>query len=107
MLTIDPEDVSVSQFHRYLLGAVSPRPIAFASTVDANGQVNLSPFSFFNCFGAHPPLLIFSPARRGTDNRIHGARQKGIEAVHRLAQEYLQNGKVAEAWALLLGGRST
>lgn len=291
MLTIDPKDVPVSQFHRYLLGAVSPRPIAFASTVDANGQVNLSPFSFFNCFGANPPLLIFSPARRGTDgttkhtyenvlavpevvinivnysmvqqaslssaaypkgvnefgkagftevasaivkpprageapvsmecrvlqviqtgkapaagnlvicqvllmhvkdevldadgnidpfkldavarlggdwycrvqgnaifkvpkpsgkpaigidslpdsirhskiltgndlallagveqipetsdahplrdNRVHGARQKGIEAVHRLAQEYLQNGKVAEAWALLLGGRST
>jgi flavin reductase (DIM6/NTAB) family NADH-FMN oxidoreductase RutF len=51
-----------------LLGAVTPRPIAFASTVDAQGGVNLSPFSFFNCFGSNPPLLIFSPARRGRDN---------------------------------------
>src|SRR5690348_5189670 len=68
MLTIDPKEVSVAQFHAYLLGAVTPRPIAFASTVDGDGNVNLSPFSFFNCFGANPPLLIFSPARRGRDN---------------------------------------
>jgi flavin reductase (DIM6/NTAB) family NADH-FMN oxidoreductase RutF len=68
MLTIDPKDVSVGHFHAYLLGAVTPRPIAFASTVDREGNVNLSPFSFFNCFGANPPLLIFSPARRGKDN---------------------------------------
>ena len=68
MLTIDPKEVTVPQFHQYLLGAVTPRPIAFASTVDGEGRVNLSPFSFFNCFGANPPLLIFSPARRGRDN---------------------------------------
>lgn len=54
--------------HGYLLGAVTPRPIAFASTVDAAGNVNLSPFSFFNCFGANPPIVVFSPARRGRDN---------------------------------------
>jgi flavin reductase (DIM6/NTAB) family NADH-FMN oxidoreductase RutF len=68
MRTIDPSQVSNPVFHDYLLGAVSPRPIAFASTVDMQGVVNLSPFSFFNCFGANPPLLIFSPARRGRDN---------------------------------------
>lgn len=68
MLTINPGEVSVAQFHAYLLGAVTPRPIAFASTVDGEGNVNLSPFSFFNCFGANPPLLIFSPARRGRDS---------------------------------------
>ncbi len=68
MVTINPRDVSTAEFHAYLLGAVTPRPIAFASTVDLEGQVNLSPFSFFNCFGANPPLLIFSPARRGKDN---------------------------------------
>jgi flavin reductase (DIM6/NTAB) family NADH-FMN oxidoreductase RutF len=68
MLTIDPKKVTTPVFHGYLLGAVTPRPIAFASTVDAQGIVNLSPFSFFNCFGANPPLLIFSPARRGRDN---------------------------------------
>ena len=68
MITIDPKEVTTPQFHQYLLGAVVPRPIAFASTVDAGGGVNLSPFSFFNCFGANPPLLVFSPARRGRDN---------------------------------------
>lgn len=70
MLTIDPKEVPVGKVHAYLLGAVTPRPIAFASTIDRNGQVNLSPFSFFNCFGANPPLLIFSPARRGRDNTV-------------------------------------
>lgn len=65
---IDPKKVSVPEFHGYLLGAVAPRPIALASTVDKVGNVNLSPFSFFNAFGANPPTLIFSPARRVRDN---------------------------------------
>lgn len=68
MLTINPKEVGTAKTHAYLLGAVTPRPIAFASTIDKQGNVNLSPFSFFNCFGANPPLLIFSPARRGRDN---------------------------------------
>ena len=68
MLTIDPKEISVPKMHGYLLGAVIPRPIAFASTVDKKGNVNLSPFSFFNCFGANPPIVVFSPARRGRDN---------------------------------------
>jgi flavin reductase (DIM6/NTAB) family NADH-FMN oxidoreductase RutF len=68
MLTLDPKQIPVTKFHSYLLGAITPRPIAFASTVDHEGNVNLSPFSFFNCFGANPPVLIFSPARRGRDN---------------------------------------
>ena len=67
-LTIHPKDISVGRMHGYLLGAVAPRPIAFATTVDKQGQVNLSPFSFFNVFSANPPILIFSPARRGRDN---------------------------------------
>lgn len=68
MLSLDPKDLGVGKLHQYLLGAVGPRPIAFASTVDENGNPNLSPFSFFNVFGANPPVLIFSPARRGRDN---------------------------------------
>lgn len=68
MLTINPKEIPVAKMHSYLLGAITPRPIAFASTIDKNGNVNLSPFSFFNCFGANPPILIFSPARRGKDN---------------------------------------
>lgn len=67
-MIIDPKEHPVSKVHGYLLGAVVPRPIAFASTIDRHGNVNLSPFSFFNCFGANPPIVIFSPARRGRDN---------------------------------------
>lgn len=66
--TIDPNTLPVPELHRLLLSAVAPRPIALASTIDAKGQVNLSPFSFFNVFSANPPILIFSPARRGRDN---------------------------------------
>ncbi len=68
MFSLEPKDLSVGKLHQYLLGAVGPRPIAFASTIDAEGNPNLSPFSFFNVFGANPPVLIFSPARRGRDN---------------------------------------
>ena len=68
VVTIDPSDLATSQLHGYLLAAVAPRPIAFASTVDKAGNINLSPFSFFNVFSANPPVMIFSPARRGKDN---------------------------------------
>ncbi len=70
MISIDPKDVSSAKLQGYLQGAVGPRPIAFASTVDENGVPNLSPFSFFNIFSATPPILIFSPARRVRDNTI-------------------------------------
>jgi flavin reductase (DIM6/NTAB) family NADH-FMN oxidoreductase RutF len=68
MISINPAEVSTAKFHSILLGSVGPRPIAFASTIDSNGRPNLSPFSFFNAFGANPPTLVFSPARRVRDN---------------------------------------
>jgi flavin reductase (DIM6/NTAB) family NADH-FMN oxidoreductase RutF len=68
MISIDPHSIPVPKLHSYLLGAVGPRPIALASTVDIEGRANLAPFSFFNVFSANPPILIFSPARRGRDN---------------------------------------
>lgn len=68
MLSIDPKEIPTAKLHRYLLNAVAPRPIAFASTVDKSGAPNLSPFSFFNVFSANPPILIFSPARSGRTN---------------------------------------
>lgn len=68
MLTIDPKEIPTAKLHAYLLGAVAPRPIAFASTVDAEGNPNLSPYSFFNVFSANPPIMIFSPARRVRNN---------------------------------------
>lgn len=67
MLTINPKEVTIPILHAFLQGAVAPRPIAFASTVDKDGNVNLSPFSFFNLFGTVPPTLIFSPNRRVRD----------------------------------------
>ena len=70
MLTIDPKTEKTSIVHKYILGAVAPRPIAFASTLDNDGNLNLSPFSFFNAFSANPPILIFSPARRVRGNTI-------------------------------------
>lgn len=68
MLSIDPKEIATGKLHGYLLDAVAPRPIAFASTVDEEGTPNLSPYSFFNVFSSNPPLLIFSPARRVRDN---------------------------------------
>ena len=66
--SIDPRKINQKKQHEYLLSSVCPRPICFASTVDKKGNVNLSPFSFFNVVSSNPPILIFSPARRGTDN---------------------------------------
>ena len=70
MLSIDPKEISPAKLQGYLQSAVAPRPIAFASTLDLNGNPNLSPFSFFNVFSSNPPILIFSPARRVRDNTI-------------------------------------
>ncbi len=67
-VSISPSEVSTAKIHGYLLGAIGPRPIAFASTLDSDGRPNLSPFSFFNVFSANPPILIFSPSRRVRDN---------------------------------------
>ncbi len=69
MVTINPSEIPVPKLHHYLLGAVGPRPIAFASTVDEEGNDNLAPFSFFNVFSANPPIMIFSPARSGRTNQ--------------------------------------
>ncbi|MCO5274777.1 MAG: flavin reductase family protein [Flavobacteriales bacterium] len=68
MKRADPSEIPIPELHGYLTGGIGPRPIALASTIDAHGRPNLSPFSFFNAFGANPGVLIFSPARRGRDN---------------------------------------
>jgi flavin reductase (DIM6/NTAB) family NADH-FMN oxidoreductase RutF len=65
MLVIDPKELPIPQLHQYLIGSVGPRPICFASTVDANGVPNLAPFSFFNVFSANPPILVFAPNNSG------------------------------------------
>lgn len=67
-LTITPGEIKTKFLHAYLLGAIAPRPIAFASTISPEGIPNLAPFSFFNVFSSNPPTVIFSPARRVRDN---------------------------------------
>lgn len=79
MKRIDPKEIPVPEMHSYLLGSVVPRPVAFASTIDKAGNINLSPFSFFNCFGANPPILIFSPSRRGRDNTTKHTYENVLE----------------------------
>lgn len=68
MLSLDCKDLSPVQLQNYLQYAIAPRPICFASTIDSAGNVNLSPFSFFNLMGSNPPICVFSPARRVRDN---------------------------------------
>ncbi len=77
--TINPAEVSPVQLQAVLQGAIAPRPIAFASTIDRQGLVNLSPFSFFNLFSSNPPVLIFSPARRVRDNTTKHSLQNVLE----------------------------
>lgn len=68
MTSFEPKDCTIPQLQALLSSAVAPRPIAFASTIDKDGNPNLSPFSFYNIFSTNPPILIFSPARRVRDN---------------------------------------
>lgn len=68
MLTLNLKELKPADVQNYLQHAIAPRPICFASTIDKSGNVNLSPFSFFNLFSSNPPIVIFSPARRVRDN---------------------------------------
>ena len=77
--TYNPEELSAPERHHLLLSAVAPRPIAFASTVDHKGNVNLSPFSFFNVFSSSPAVMIFSPARSGRNNSLKHTHQNLLE----------------------------
>lgn len=79
MKTIGPKDLPLAEFHNTLLTAIAPRPICFASTMDKDGNPNLSPFSFFNIFGSNPTRFIFSPARRVRDNTTKHTLQNVIE----------------------------
>ncbi|MEO1434386.1 MAG: flavin reductase family protein [Bacteroidota bacterium] len=79
ILSLDPKEISQQELHGYLLTAVAPRPIAFASTIDKEGNINLSPFSFFNVFSSNPPVMVFSPARRGRDNSTKHTYENVLE----------------------------
>jgi len=79
MFTINPKEIKTAVLHSYMLAAIAPRPIAFASTIDKEGNPNLSPFSFFNAFGSNPPIVVFSPARRVRDNTTKHTLQNVYE----------------------------
>jgi flavin reductase (DIM6/NTAB) family NADH-FMN oxidoreductase RutF len=80
-MRIDPTTVNKKELHETLLGAVSPRPIALASTVDRDGNVNLSPFSFFNIFSTNPVVLVFSPSRRHRDKTTKHTLENILETM--------------------------
>ena len=82
MKTISPKDLNNLQLQTLLQTAIAPRPIALASTIDKDGNVNLSPFSFFNMFSTNPPVVIFSPSRRVRDNTT----KHTLENVHEVAE---------------------
>ncbi|NUM31361.1 MAG: flavin reductase family protein [Bacteroidetes bacterium] len=89
MYKINPSELPISKLQQYLQGAVAPRPIALASTINANGKRNLAPFSFYNIFSSNPPVLVFSPARSGrtakqkhTFNNIKETSEVVINAVN-------------------------
>ena len=81
-MTIDPKNIDSREFYTFATSAIAPRPIAFASTIDARGNVNLSPFSFFNFVGINPPILVFSPNRRGKD----GSQKNTTENLHEIPE---------------------
>ncbi len=79
MQTFNPKELSIPALHQLLLGSVGPRPICFASTVDAEGNRNLAPFSFFNIFGSNPPIAVFSPARSGRTGQTKHTHDNVLE----------------------------
>ncbi|MBI1341953.1 MAG: flavin reductase family protein [Terrimonas sp.] len=78
-MTFDCKELKTTEKQYYLQHIVAPRPICFASTINQQGQVNLSPFSFFNLFSAHPPIVVFSPSRRVRNNTTKHTLQNVLE----------------------------
>ena len=79
MLSLNPSDLTTIELQNYLQYAIAPRPICFVSTIDSAGNVNLSPFSFFNMFSTNPPVCVFSPARRVRDNTTKHSLENVLE----------------------------
>ncbi|MFK7809645.1 MAG: flavin reductase family protein [Saprospiraceae bacterium] len=99
MRIVDPKETPTSDLHQYLLGAVAPRPIAFASTVDKDGNANIAPYSFFNAFSSNPPILIFSSNRRVADNTtkdtLHNIEETGEVVINVVSYSIVRQMTVA------------
>jgi flavin reductase (DIM6/NTAB) family NADH-FMN oxidoreductase RutF len=96
--TLDPTTIPQPELYTILSTAVAPRPICFASTVDAEGNVNLSPYSFFNVFSSNPPVMVFSPTRSGRDNSLKHTHQNVVEVPQVVIN--VVNHKMAEQMSL-------
>ena len=98
-MTIDPKTTPTRDLHQFLLGIVSPRPIAWVSTIDENGNTNIAPYSFFNAFSSNPPILVFSSNRRVADNTtkdtLANIRANGECVVHAVAHKNLRQMAVS------------
>lgn len=99
-----PSELPIPQLHQFLLGSISPRPICFASTMDAQGRPNLAPFSFFNVVSANPPIVVFAPnnsGRDGTPKQTYlNAKETGEVVINVVSEDIVQQMNVAAApWA--------
>ncbi|MBX2898293.1 MAG: flavin reductase family protein [Cyclobacteriaceae bacterium] len=98
-MIIRPSELPIVKLQAYLQSAVAPRPIAFVSSVDAGGNVNLSPFSFFNLFSMNPPVLVFSPSRRVRDNSVkhtlENVQEVGEVVINVVSYEMVQQASLA------------
>jgi flavin reductase (DIM6/NTAB) family NADH-FMN oxidoreductase RutF len=101
MITINPNEIKQSEVQKWLTGGVAPRPIALVSTISNDGIPNLSPFSFFNAFGSNPPVVAFSPARRGKDNTVKDTYNNLVEngecVVHAVTMDIVQQINLSSA----------
>lgn len=101
MLSIISAEVPTPKLHEYLLGCIAPRPIAFVSTINKSGQINLAPFSFFNVFGSNPPTLVFSPARSGrtgkTKNTLDNLHEVGECVINIVSFDIIHQCNLASA----------
>jgi flavin reductase (DIM6/NTAB) family NADH-FMN oxidoreductase RutF len=101
MVSIDPKTLPIPQLHQYLIGSVGPRPICFASTIDAEGRPNVAPFSFFNVFSANPPILVFAPNNSGRTgapkDTLLNVKEVPEVVINVVTSEMLQQMNVAAA----------
>lgn len=101
MKTIIPKETHLKELHGHLLSSVIPRPIAFASTISKNGELNLAPFSYFNVFSAQPPILIFSPARSGRTKKqkdtYHNVKEVAEVVINMVSYDMVQQMSLASS----------
>ena len=99
MRSLDPTDLHIKDLHQFIVGAIAPRPIAFASTIDENGVPNLAPYSFFNAFSSNPPILVFSSNRRvqgnTTKDTLHNVQKTGEVVINVVNYEIVRQMTIA------------